>query len=125
MATLDLFRHADDAESYAAGQYIFAKGDPGEIMYAVVEGEIQILVDGQVIDRVGPGGIFGEMALIDNSPRSGSAMAAVDSKLVPISKKRFLFLVQQTPFFSLDVMSIMAERLRRLMSLHGQTGVQG
>jgi CRP-like cAMP-binding protein len=67
-----------------------------------------------VLETVGPGGIIGEMALINTSARSASAIARTDSKLVPITAKRFQFLVQQTPFFALQVMEVMADRLRRM-----------
>jgi CRP-like cAMP-binding protein len=83
-------------------------------MYAVSEGEVDILVHGKVVETVGPGGILGEMALIDTKPRSATAIAQTDCKLVPISEKRFTFLIQQTPHFALQVMRVMAERLRRM-----------
>ena len=57
--------------------------------------------------------IFGEMALIDNEPRSATAVAITDVELVPISEKQFLFLVSQTPYFALKVMRILAQRLRK------------
>jgi CRP-like cAMP-binding protein len=85
-------------------------------MYAIIEGVVEITVEGQPLDLVGPGGIVGEMALVDNSPRSGTARAKTQAKLVPIDQKRFTFLVQQTPYFSIQVMRIMADRLRRLMA---------
>lgn len=116
MTSINLFRNTDEFVMYEPGQIIFEEGQPGDMMYAVVEGEVEIMVQGKVIDRVEAGGILGEMALIDASPRSGTARAKTQSKLVPVSQKRFMFLVQQTPYFSIQVMQIMAERLRRLMS---------
>jgi CRP/FNR family transcriptional regulator, cyclic AMP receptor protein len=113
-ATISLFRNATDCESFSAGQIIFQEGQPGEVMYAVSEGEVDILVHDKVIDSVGPGGIVGEMALIDAQPRSATAVARTDCKLVPISEKRFTFLVQQTPNFALQVMRVMADRLRHM-----------
>jgi CRP/FNR family transcriptional regulator, cyclic AMP receptor protein len=115
-STIDLFRNANDYVLYQPGQLIFEEGQPGDVMYAITDGEIEVTVRGKLVDHVGPGSIIGEMALIDDSPRSATARARTQSKLVPISQKRFTFLVQQTPFFSIQVMSIMAERLRRLMS---------
>jgi CRP-like cAMP-binding protein len=56
--------------------------------------------------------IFGEMALIDNAPRSATAIAASDVKLVSVSEKQFLFLISNTPYFALNVMRTMAQRLR-------------
>ena len=113
---VDLFRNAADYVLYEAGRVVFEEGQPGDVMYAIIEGEVEITVKGQLIDLIGPGGIIGEMALIDSSPRSGTARVTTQAKLVPISQKRFTFLVQQTPYFSIQVMQIMADRLRRLMS---------
>ena len=116
-ATISLFRNATDCESFSAGQVIFQEGQPGDVMYAVSEGEVNILIRDKVIDTVGPGGILGEMALIDAKPRSATARARTDGKLVPISEKRFTFLVQQTPHFALQVMRVMADRLRHMDAL--------
>lgn len=66
-----------------------------------------------MLEVLGPGQIVGEMALVDHSPRSATAVARTSCKVVVVPEKRFLFLVQQTPFFALQVMRVMAERLRR------------
>lgn len=112
--TIDLFRNTKDSTSFPAGQTIFQEGQAGDVMYVVVEGEVDILVHGTLLDSVGPGGLLGEMALIENKPRSATAVAKTDSKLVAVSEKRFTFLVQQTPHFALQVMRVMADRLRRM-----------
>jgi CRP-like cAMP-binding protein len=52
------------------------------------------------------------MALVDSAPRSAAAIAVTDATVVPISEKQFLFLVSQTPFFALNVMRVLARRLR-------------
>jgi CRP-like cAMP-binding protein len=111
---IDLFRHSTDFTVVSAGQSIFTEGEPGDVMYVVKEGEVDILVHDIVIETVGPGGILGEMALIDAKARSATAIAKTDCKLVPINEKRFAFLVQQTPYFSLQVMRILVDRLRRM-----------
>ncbi len=113
MVTVDLFRNAEDFVTFDAGQVIFREGEPGDIMYVVIEGQVDILVQDKVIDSTESGGIVGEMALIDDGPRSATAIAKTACKLVPINEKRFTFLVQQTPHFSLNVMRIMSERLRK------------
>lgn len=113
MTTLELFQHSPDAIPFKAGEAIFHEGDPAEVMYVVTEGEVEILHRGQAIDEALPGGLIGEMALLESSPRLATARARTDCRVVPISEKRFLFLVQQTPFFALHVMRIMSERLRR------------
>jgi len=116
MTTINLFRNTDEYAAFEAGQIVFERGQPGDVMYAVVEGEVEILLGERVIDVALSGGIIGEMALIDSSPRSATARARTACKLVPIGERRFIFLVQQTPFFAIQVMRIMADRLRRLMA---------
>jgi len=115
MATVDLF-HAEDIElvSFRAGQRIFREGDAGDVMYVVRDGEVELRVKGQLVEALGPGGVLGEMALIEHAPRSATATAKTDCTLVPISEKRFTFMVQHTPHFALQIMKIMAERLRRM-----------
>jgi CRP/FNR family cyclic AMP-dependent transcriptional regulator len=109
-----LVRFAGDHESFFAGQEIFAEGQPGDLMYVVKEGEVDVIVHGKVVETVGSGGIFGEMALIDRIPRSATAVAKTDCQLVPINEARFQFLVQQTPYFAIEVMRVLAHRLRQM-----------
>jgi CRP-like cAMP-binding protein len=99
--------------TFAAGDVVFAEGDKGDKMYVVRSGEIEIERNGKVIETLPPGGIFGEMALIDGSPRAATARAKTDCEVAPISEKSFLFLVHETPFFAVSVMRALAERLRR------------
>jgi CRP-like cAMP-binding protein len=115
MATVDLF-HADNEElvSFFMGQTIFREGDAGSLMYVVRDGEVELRVRDQLVDTLGPGGVLGEMALIEHAPRSATATAKTDCALMPISEKRFTFMVQQTPHFALQIMKVMAERLRRM-----------
>lgn len=117
---LEWLRNEGEIRSFSAGQVVFAKGDQGDVMYGVVEGEVEITVNGQVIETIQPGGFFGEMALLDASPRSAAATARTDCRLAAISQRRYIFLIQSMPFFALEVMKVMAERLRRLMTLPTQ-----
>ena len=106
-----------DVQSFPRGQHIFEEGETGKLMYLVKDGEVEILKKGKVIDHVNPGGVFGEMALIDSSPRSATARAKTDVLLIPVDEYRFLFLVQHAPYFSLQVMGVLAERIRALMEI--------
>jgi CRP-like cAMP-binding protein len=83
-------------------------------MYVIKEGEVEILAGGKVVDTAASGEIFGEMALIDSSARSATARAKSDCSLIPVDQKRFTFLIQQTPFFSIYVMRVLADRIRRI-----------
>jgi len=99
---------------FAPGEAIFKEGDKGDKMYVIRSGEVAIERGGKVIEMLAPGGIFGEMALIDGSPRSATARAKTECEVAPITEKSFLFLVHETPFFAIAVMRTLADRLRRL-----------
>lgn len=114
MIAIELFRNEDQYETFSAGQAIFSEGEPGQMMYVVLEGQVRLLVRGQVVEELGPGGVLGEMSLIDDRPRIASAVAVSDCRLVPVDEKRFAFLVQQTPRFAIQVMRVLADRLRRM-----------
>jgi CRP-like cAMP-binding protein len=108
-----LLQRSGEPEEYAAGTTIFAEGEPADRMYVVVSGSVALAIGGRQVEVVGPGGLFGEIAVIDREPRSGSATAETDATLVAIEKRRFWFLVQETPYFAEIVMRVMANRLRR------------
>jgi CRP/FNR family cyclic AMP-dependent transcriptional regulator len=114
MLTTRLFEHASDAKSIPAGSTIFREGDERDFLYAVVEGKVDLIIQGHVVETVEPGGIFGEMALIDKQKRTGTAVAKTHAKVVLVDEKRFLFLVQQTPHFALHLMRVLSDRLRRM-----------
>lgn len=99
---------------YAAGDVIFGEGDKGDAMYVVRTGEITVERDGRIMETLGAGDIFGEMALIDGAPRSATARAKTDCEVAPINEKTFLFLVHETPFFAIAVMRTLAGRLRHM-----------
>jgi len=114
VAKTNLFRNAEDFQTFTAGQTIFEQGQPGDLMYVVKEGEVDLLVNGTVVETLEAGDMFGEMALIEKLPRSATARAKADCQVVPINEKRFTLLVPQTPYFALTVMRTMSERLRRM-----------
>ena len=115
MEKVRLFDRSHDYESFEPGERIFEAGDEGSEMYVVLEGTVAIGSDDVVVDTVTAGGIFGEMALIDDAPRSASAWAETPVRVIAVDRERFHRLVAQTPQFALQVMSLMADRLRRLM----------
>ena len=123
-ATVEIFKFEKNVETFDAGQTVFGAGDEGHCMYVVQAGEVDVFVNGQLIKTIGPGGIFGEMALIDKSPRSATLVARTDCRLVPIDEARFMQHVHRTPFFALQVMRVMTARLRRRMAgaADGQDG---
>jgi len=111
---LGLFRSETNVVTLQPGQELFAKGDVGRHMYVVKSGALQVADGNHVFETVSAGGILGEMALISEDTRSASARAISESVVVPVDEKRFLFLVQQTPFFAFGVMRVMSARLRMM-----------
>ena len=77
-----------------------------------MRGEVEIRSGNRHLETLGQNSIFGEMALIDDSPRSATVVALTDVTVAPIREKHFLFLVRHTPFFALRVMRVLALRLR-------------
>ncbi len=122
MPTMSIFRN-EPSVTFAAGESIVRSGEIGGVMYAVLEGSVSLIVAGKIVETVTEGGIFGEMALIDHAERSADAEAVTDVRLVSIDEKRFLYLVSNTPFFALEVMRVLADRLRRMdrLAFNGQT----
>jgi len=113
VSTLDALRREPDQHHYSQGATVFQEGDAGDCMFAVVEGSVGIVMHGAQVEQIDAGGIFGEMALIDGHPRSASAVALTDCTLAAIPEKRFLRLVEQMPYFALQMMRVITERLRR------------
>ena len=109
----NIFEGDEAPQKHPAGSTIFDQGHPGTVMYVVKKGEVDLVIQGSVVETVGPNEFFGEMALIDNQPRSAAAVARTDCTLVPVDQKRFLFMVDETPFFALEGMRKMSARLRR------------
>lgn len=111
---IHLFDRDQQAEAYAAGRVIFQEGDPGAHMYAVLDGSVDIIIRGKTVETVEAGGVFGEMALVEDRVRIATAQVKAPAKLVQIDRRRFEFLVQQNPYFALQLMAVMALRLRRM-----------
>jgi CRP-like cAMP-binding protein len=105
--------------SYSAGSVIFSEGQKRDCMYVVKAGEVDLSVRGQLAETVSVDGFFGELAMIDDSPRTATAMAKTDCTLIPINEKQFLFLVQEVPLFSLAIMRAMGRRIRQRTARFG------
>jgi CRP/FNR family cyclic AMP-dependent transcriptional regulator len=114
MNPAELFRQETGALQIAAGDSLFREGESGDKMYVLLEGEMEILLGDFVPETAGPGSLIGEMALIDDSPRTATAVAKTSCRLAEIDRRRFHFLVQQTPHFATHVMKTLADRLRHM-----------
>jgi CRP-like cAMP-binding protein len=107
-----LFRSTHERRNFLAGDVIYSEGEPGTHMFGVVEGSVELRKGSIVVASLGPNDVFGERALIDNHPRDLTAVAIADTKLVEMDRYLFLFLVDESPRFALDIMGALASRLR-------------
>ena len=108
---------------YGQGKIIVAAGAVGASMYVVMEGHVAISIGDRVVERVGPGGIFGEMALVDRSARAATATAETNSSLIAIGRNEFLSLVKAKPAFGALLLKSLAQRMQYLAQQVSQAGV--
>ena len=108
-----LTRASTESRIVHAGEHIFRQGEAGTEMFLVKSGAVDIRRGNKTLETVEAGGIFGEMALIDGSPRSADAIAHTDAEIFPVGTRQFEFMVAEAPYFATSVMSVMAKRLRR------------
>jgi CRP-like cAMP-binding protein len=105
-----------NAAKYEKGKTVMTEGQAGAMMYVVLEGRVAVSIKGKVVERVGAGGVFGEMALVDQSPRAATAMAEIDSVLLTLNRGVFLQLVKTQPEFGVALLAAAAERVRFMAS---------
>jgi CRP-like cAMP-binding protein len=95
---------------------IMKEGEGGVFMYVVMSGRVAISIKSKVVEWVGPGGVFGEMALVDQSPRAATAVAETDCDLLSINRGDFLKMVKTNPVFTVSLLKALADRLRDMTS---------
>ena len=109
----------DPTTFFRNGATIISEGQKGVRMYVVMEGRVGISIGGRVVERLGPGGVFGEAALVDGATRLANAVAETDCELLPITRNAFEALVKLSPDFADSMLSSLSERLRFLTSRLG------
>lgn len=112
MIPIEIFSHNTAKITITAGQALFRQGEEGKQMYVLETGTAEVVVQSRVVETLQHGSIVGEMSLVSPGPHSASVIAKTDCEFVAVDEKRFLFLIQQTPYFAIQVMCLMAERLR-------------
>jgi len=95
---------------HAAGKLIMREGQRGVALYTVLEGRVAIKIGESVVEKLGAGGVFGEMSLVDREPRLASAVAETDCVLLAMSRHMFLHLVKQSPKFGAALLKAVGER---------------
>jgi CRP/FNR family transcriptional regulator, cyclic AMP receptor protein len=104
---------------YQAGQWIMRVGQAGIYMYILKSGQVAIGIRDKLVEVVNPGGTFGEMALVDQSPRVADAQAHVFSELLAVDRPSLLAAVKSQPAFAMAMLKAVVERLRYMNSLLG------
>lgn len=113
--TVKFYQRHGDEKILTTGEIIFEEGDKEEIMYGVVEGEVDMYVNGKWVETIQKGDVFGVGALVHpDQLRTSTAIAKTDCVLASLNRQRFLFATQQTPMFALEVMRSYSDRFRRL-----------
>jgi CRP-like cAMP-binding protein len=113
--TVELYQKPPSPRTFERGEVIFSNGERGELIYGIIKGEVELWVNGKVVEIIKQGDIFGEGALLHlDHKRDETAIAKTDSLLAFLDREHFLFAVDQTPMFALEVMRSYSDRLRRL-----------
>src|SRR5258708_28096169 len=106
---LEMFAVEENPRVCQAGETVFQAFDMGAEMYVVLEGEVELTIGSRVVETLGPGEPFGEMALIHQAPRTATAIAKTPCQLAVLTDRPFLFLVQTTPHLALPTMDVKAD----------------
>ncbi len=117
MPSFDLLKNEPDVRTFTSGSIIFKDGEPGDLMFVVVEGQVELRKGNRTLRTLEQGEVFGEMAIIENQPRSADAFAVTDCQVAAINQKRFMILVSQSPFFAIEMLRLLSERLREETSV--------
>ncbi|HKB77934.1 MAG TPA: cyclic nucleotide-binding domain-containing protein [Myxococcales bacterium] len=123
LKSIDLFRGlpgeelatiAEIAEEqpFAAGDPVFAEGEPGDALYLLVEGAVKVHRGGEQLAQLGARDVFGEMAVLDSQPRSASVTVLKDAVLLKIGRDDFRDILQERPEIGMGIIQVLSRRLR-------------
>jgi len=102
---------------YPAEKVIVQEGQAGVLVYVVVEGSVEISIQGNTLGTIGQGGLFGEMALISRAERTATATALTNCTLLAINRSQFLELVRSNPKFAVALLGAVGNRARFIASM--------
>ncbi len=105
-------------KAFEPGQVIFKEGDPGEQMFIIIQGAVEIrkrtsASTARTLSTFKPGDVFGEMAIIENKPRSATAVATTASRMLVLNEPLFLAMIERNPDFARKMIQVLSERLRK------------
>ncbi|GAB4309415.1 MAG: hypothetical protein Kow0091_15160 [Geminocystis sp.] len=112
---VDLFFNHLPVKTFQPGEVIFRQGEKGNCMFALMSGEVELRKDDQVVETIHQHDVFGEGALVQpEHNRCTTAIALTECKIAELNRERFLFLLQETPLFSLEIVRSLSNRLRKV-----------
>ncbi|MBL1209345.1 cyclic nucleotide-binding domain-containing protein [Geminocystis sp. GBBB08] len=112
---IDLFFNHLKTRNFSEGEVIFREGEKGDKMFALMKGEVELWLNNQVVETIHQHDVFGEGALVQlEHTRMTTAIAKTDCELAELNKERFLFLLQETPLFALEIVRSLSSRLRKV-----------
>ncbi|WP_071189825.1 cyclic nucleotide-binding domain-containing protein [Trichormus sp. NMC-1] len=117
VATITIFQKQPNPKEFSSGEAIFEEGQAGGYMYGILHGDVEILVNGKAVETISAGEVFGTGVLVGIKHRTYTAKAKTDCKLAFLNEQGFLFAVQETPMFAIQVMKSYSERLSRLQHI--------
>lgn len=112
MNMLETFAGWDDVVEFPRGTEIFKELAPADYMYVLLDGEVEITLRGEPLGAELAGGVIGEMAMINDSSRSATAVALTAVKAARINRDQFRSIISENPDFALHLMQVIANRLR-------------
>jgi len=114
MEFLKAFRNWKDTEEYPAASVIFPEGKPADHLYVILSGEVELSLRGNALEVEKTGGLIGEMALFESANRGSTATALTDVRLARLDRHQLAGLMNENTEFSLQLMSVLANRLRAI-----------
>ncbi len=118
------FLHARNTRTLEPGTVLFKEDDPVGPMYVLLEGAARVVIADHVVEMAGAGTLLGEMALVDEQPRSATVVAVSQCRVLAIGRAEFDLLVREKPEFARHVMKVLTYRLRRMNALFNDLQAQ-
>jgi CRP/FNR family transcriptional regulator, cyclic AMP receptor protein len=111
---VEIFQKQPELKTFHAQETIFQAGDEADYMYGIISGEVDMQHHGKILETLKPGDIFGVGGIIEAGQRLNTAIAKTDCQLAYLDRQHFLFAVQETPMFAIEVMRHYSLRLHHL-----------
>ena len=116
---IDSFFNHLPSKKFAVGDVIFHEGEQGDRMYAIMSGEVELIKKGKIVETISERDVFGEGIFVQpGHERATTAIVSKECQIVELDREKFLFLVQETPFFALEMIRSLSSRLRKIKQNH-------